>query len=58
MLDVLGSARQNRVLKFLEETELIKARPPDRPPIIGLKYASLRDFKLSSSESNSSGAPT
>jgi hypothetical protein len=46
VLDVLGSARQNRVLRFLEETELIRARPPDRPPIISLKYASLRDFKL------------
>ena len=46
VLDVLGSARQNRVLRFLEETELIQARPPDRPPIISLKYASLRDFKL------------
>jgi hypothetical protein len=46
VLDVLGSARQNRVLRFLEETELIQARPPDRPPIISLKYASLRDFNL------------
>ena len=46
VLDVLGSARQNRVLRFLEETELIQARPPDWPPIISLKYASLRDFKL------------
>jgi uncharacterized protein YjbI with pentapeptide repeats len=46
VLDTLGSARQNRVLRFLEETELIQARPPDRPPIISLKYASLRDFKL------------
>ena len=46
VLDVLGSARQNRVLRFLEETELIQARPPDRPSIISLKYASLRDFKL------------
>ena len=46
VLDVLDSARQNRVLRFLEETELIQARPPDRPSIISLKYASLRDFKL------------
>jgi uncharacterized membrane-anchored protein YhcB (DUF1043 family) len=45
VLDTLGSARQNRVLRFLEETELIQARP-DRPPIISLKYASLREFKL------------
>jgi uncharacterized protein YjbI with pentapeptide repeats len=46
VLDVLDSARQNRVLRFLEETKLIQARPPDRPPIISLKYASLRDFEL------------
>jgi uncharacterized protein YjbI with pentapeptide repeats len=46
VLDVLGSARQNRVLRFLEETKLIQARPPDRPPIISLKYASLREFEL------------
>jgi uncharacterized protein YjbI with pentapeptide repeats len=45
VLDVLDSPRQNRVLRFLEETELIQARP-DRPPIISLKYASLREFKL------------
>ena len=46
VLDVLDSPRQNRVLRFLEETELIQARPPDRPPIISLKYASLRGFEL------------
>ena len=46
VLDALGSDRQDRVLRFLEETELIQARPPDRPPIISLKYASLRDFEL------------
>lgn len=46
VLDALGSDRQNRVLRFLEETELIQARPPDRPPIISLKYASLRNFEL------------
>ncbi len=46
VLDALGSDRQSRVLRFLEETELIQARPPDRPPIISLKYASLRNFKL------------
>src|SRR5829696_1243284 len=45
VLDVLDSPRQNRVLRFLEETELIQARP-DGPPIISLKYASLRDFEL------------
>jgi len=45
VLDVLDSPRQNRVLRFLEETQLIQARP-DGPPIISLKYASLRDFEL------------
>ncbi len=46
VLESLGAHRQNRVLRFLEETELIQARAPDRPPIISLKYASLRDFEL------------
>ena len=46
VLDALGTHRQNRVLRFLEETELIQVRAPDRPPIISLKYASLRDFEL------------
>src|SRR5215216_1475941 len=46
VLDVLDSPRQNRVLRFLEETQLKQARPPDRPPIISLKYASLRGFEL------------
>ena len=46
VLDALGSARQNRVLRFLEETQLIQARPQDGPPIISLKYASLGDFEL------------
>jgi uncharacterized protein YjbI with pentapeptide repeats len=46
VLESLGAHRQNRVLRFLEETDLIQARAPDRPPIISLKYASLRDFEL------------
>ena len=46
VLESLGAHRQNRVLRFLEETELIQARASDRPPIISLKYASLRDFEL------------
>lgn len=46
VLDALGSDRLDRVFRFLEETELIQARPPDRPPIISLKYASLHDFEL------------
>jgi uncharacterized protein YjbI with pentapeptide repeats len=46
VLDSLSPDRQNRVLRFLDETELIQTRPPDRPPIISLKYASLHDFEL------------
>src|SRR5919112_5216929 len=46
VLDALGSGRQNKVFRFLSETELIQARTGDRPPIIGLKYASLRGFEL------------
>jgi hypothetical protein len=46
VLDALGSDRRNRALRFLEETGLIQAKSPDRPPIISLKYASLRNFKL------------
>ena len=45
-LDALGSGRQNKVFRFLSETELIQARSGDRPPIISLKYASLRGFEL------------
>ena len=46
VLSALSSERQNRVFRFLEETELIQARPPDRPPIISLKYASLHNLEL------------
>jgi uncharacterized protein YjbI with pentapeptide repeats len=46
VLETLGSDRKNRVLRFLEETELIQAGPEGRPPIVSLKYAALRDFKL------------
>jgi len=46
VLDALSSDRQSRVLRFLDETELIQARAPDRPPIISLKYANLHNFKL------------
>ena len=34
------------MFRFLEETEPIQYRPPDRPPVVSLKYASLRDFEL------------
>jgi Pentapeptide repeats (8 copies) len=45
VLEALSSGRRSRVLRFLDETGLIQARPPDRPPIISLKYASLRNFQ-------------
>ena len=46
VLETLGSDRKNRVLRFLEEIELIQAGPEGRPPIVSLKYAALRDFEL------------
>lgn len=46
VLDALGSDRIDRVLRFLEETELSQAGPEGQPPIISLKYAVLRDFEL------------
>ena len=46
VLDALGSDRLDRALRFLEETGLIQAGPSDRPPIISLKYANLRDLEL------------
>jgi uncharacterized protein YjbI with pentapeptide repeats len=46
VLDALGSDRIDRVLRFLEETELSQAEPNGQPPIVSLKYAVLRDFEL------------
>ena len=46
VLEVLGSDRKNRVLRFLEETALIQAGPEGRPPVVSLKYALLGDFEL------------
>jgi uncharacterized protein YjbI with pentapeptide repeats len=46
VLDALASDRQDRVFRFLEETELIQAGPEGRPPIVSLKYANLRDLEL------------
>lgn len=46
VLDALGSDRQNRALRFLQETELIQSTARNRPPIISLKYASLSDLEL------------
>ena len=47
VLEALSSHRHRRALRFLDETELIQAGPPDRPPIIGLKDASVRNLQLS-----------
>jgi hypothetical protein len=46
VLDALSSGRQNKVFRLLSETELIQAGTGDRPPIISLKYASLRNFEF------------
>jgi uncharacterized protein YjbI with pentapeptide repeats len=46
VLDALGPTRQERVLRFLHEAELIRATPPDEQPVITLKYASLENIEL------------
>ena len=46
VLDALGSARQERVLRFLSETDLIQPTPPNEQPVITLKYASLKNVEL------------
>lgn len=47
VLDALGSDRIDRMLRFLEETELSQIGPEGEPPVVSLKYAVLRDFELS-----------
>jgi uncharacterized protein YjbI with pentapeptide repeats len=46
VLDALGPTRQERLLRFLKEAELIRAKPPDEQPVIPLKYASLENIEL------------
>ena len=46
VLDALGSARQERVLRFLSETDLIQPTPPNEQPVMTLKYASLKNVEL------------
>jgi uncharacterized protein YjbI with pentapeptide repeats len=46
VLDVLGPSRQERVLRFLHETELIRGASPDEQPVITLKYARLENIEL------------
>jgi hypothetical protein len=46
VLDALSPPRQERVFRFLNEAELIQGSPPDKQPIITLKYASLPNSEL------------
>jgi uncharacterized protein YjbI with pentapeptide repeats len=46
VLDALGLTRQERVLRFLHEAEMIRATSPEGQPVIPLKYASLESIEL------------
>lgn len=46
VLDGVSEGRKVRVLKFLSETELIQFVPPDKQPIISLRFADLRETHL------------
>lgn len=46
VLDALGPTRQERVLRFLHEADLIRATSPDKEPVIPLKYARLENIEL------------
>jgi hypothetical protein len=46
-LDALDPVRTRRVLRFLNETELIQSRSPEKSPVISLKYADLDSVDLS-----------
>jgi uncharacterized protein YjbI with pentapeptide repeats len=46
VLDALGPTRQERVLRFLHEAEMIRATSPEGQPVIPLKYASLESIEL------------
>ncbi len=46
VLDALGPTRQERVLRFLHEADLIRPTPPNEQPVITLKYASLENVEL------------
>jgi uncharacterized protein YjbI with pentapeptide repeats len=46
VLDALGPERQERVLRFLHEAELIRAVPPKEQPVIPLKYSTLENIEL------------
>jgi hypothetical protein len=46
VLDGVSEDRKVRVLEFLSETELIQFVPPDKQPIISLRFADLRETHL------------
>ena len=46
VLDALGPTRQEWVLRFLHEAQLIRPTPPNEQPVIPLKYASLENVEL------------
>jgi len=46
VLDGVSGARKVRVLEFMFETELLQFRSHDRPPVISLKFADLRETRL------------
>jgi uncharacterized protein YjbI with pentapeptide repeats len=46
VLDALGPERQERVLRFLSEAELIQPTPADKQPVIALKYINLENIEL------------
>jgi hypothetical protein len=46
VLDAVSGARKVRVLEFMFETELLQFRSHDRPPVISLKFADLRETRL------------
>jgi hypothetical protein len=46
VLDGVSGVRKVRVLEFMFETELLQFRSHDRPPVISLKFADLRETRL------------
>jgi hypothetical protein len=46
VLDAVSGARKVRVLEFMFETELLKFRSHDRPPVISLRFADLSETRL------------
>jgi uncharacterized protein YjbI with pentapeptide repeats len=46
VLDVLGPTRQERVLRFLSEADLIRPTSPNKPPVVTLRYVHLENAEL------------